>query len=72
MKLKGAINTCLIGILFLNSFAGRCGELEKICLEEVETQLNEVGRWFIEFCDYKTARYYGELGKFNMISIGFH
>ena len=71
VKLKGAINTCLIGILFLNSFAGRCGEWEKIGLEEVETQLNEVGRWFIEFCDYKTARYYGELGKFNMISIGF-
>jgi hypothetical protein len=61
--IRGAANTHLVGILWWNCFAGRSGDWQKLKAAHVVSQLVTKGLDFIEFTEYKTAKFYGDLGK---------
>ena len=59
---KMMANTCVVGIIFLNGFAGRGGEWETMLKSHVETQLLNRHDFFV--CpDHKTSYRYGDLAK---------
>jgi hypothetical protein len=60
----GAANAYMVGIIWCGTFAGRSGEWVKDLLaEDVIDQLRVQGKEFLTFLHYKTAKLYGELGK---------
>ena len=61
-KEKIIANTCLIGILFLNGFAGRSGEWQSMLAEHVQEQMSQ-GLDFVICPVHKTSDSYGELAK---------
>ena len=62
-RMRSGANTNLVGILWWNCFAGRSDDWQKLKAADVHRQLFVQGKNFIEFLEYKTARYYGDLGK---------
>jgi hypothetical protein len=61
-SVRRAANIAMMGIVFLNSYAGRPGEWASLARSKVEECLSS-GKGFIRMEDHKTAHVYGTLGR---------
>lgn len=59
---KAYANVLIVGIVWLNGFAGRSGEWKMATREHFHAQV-AAGFQFIECTEHKTAKYYGSLAK---------
>jgi len=59
---KVLANTLVVGIIWLNGFAGRCGEWKVALKSHFEEQILR-GLYFILCSKHKTPKYFGELAK---------
>ena len=60
--LRGIANTIIIGIIYLNGFAGRLQEWANLTVKQIKQMLKKNRRWFTP-TDYKTNHKYGHLAK---------
>lgn len=61
-KARAAANTAMVGIVFVNGFAGRSGEWEAMLAAHVREQLS-AGKDFLICTVHKTMKQYGDVGK---------
>jgi len=61
-NMRHAANTAMMGLIFMNSYAGRPGEWASLTRAKVEECLSS-GQSFVAMDDHKTAVEYGTLGR---------
>jgi hypothetical protein len=58
-KTRTEANACMTGIIFLNGYAGRCGEWSRLSYEHFESQMNR-NLNYILCSTHKTSHQYGD------------
>ena len=59
---KSAATIAMVGIIYLNGFAGRSGEWQRMLRSHVQSQI-QIGANHLVCSDHKTAKQYGDLAK---------